>query len=244
MGAPCRAVAGDSATRRDLTRGEGAADSDCVSRYGPATLVTPASRIFLDRASVTCVALLALAVQGCGDEPREEQAATKTEALATAEPSQPAATPAPPEAPARPKYPRPGFSLVKVQDKSPFCLFASEAERQLAPISATQAKKQNLRAGANIVVGAYPPWCVHETCDDRPSLQCWVDLKDNTLVLNTRYSGDHKDGTTCKDTCREIHAGCETPPLPAGKYTIQQGEQTWPLSIPSVLKNPCFVPES
>lgn len=205
--------------------------------------MTAPLRTDIDRVSVRYAALFALAVSGCGGQPRDE-AATKTEALAKAEPSQPPATPAPAEAPARPKYPRPGFSVVKVDDKSPFCLFASEAERQLAPISATQAKKQTLRAGASIVVGAYAPWCVHETCDDRPTLQCWVDLEDSTIVVNTRYFGDHKDGSKCTDTCREINAGCEIPPLAAGKYTIKLGEQTWPLRIPRTLENPCFVPGS
>ncbi len=249
-----------AATRRELTRGESGLRPPrqwlIHARFRATvrpTLVTVASLKRIHRSSIVSAALLAFgAVQGCGDKPREEAPAAKTEALAQAKPVTPPAMPATADAPVadtpaapaeRPKYPRPGFSVVSVAGKSPICLFASEAERQLAPISHTQAKKQTLRAGASIIIGAYPPWCIHESCDDRPSLQCWIDLQGDTIVVNARYFGDHKDGTTCTENCREINAGCETPPLPAGKYTIQQGEQTWPLRIPSVLKDPCFVPE-
>jgi len=103
--------------------------------------------------------------------------------------------------------------------------------------------EEYLRAGASVIFGAFPSWCVNEACDDRPSMQCWIEMQGKTIVVNTRFFGDHKDGSTCTETCRPVTAGCETPPLEAGTYTIQQGEQSWQLKIPGVLRKPCFVPE-
>jgi hypothetical protein len=196
-------------------------------------------------------AIVAYGCTSCSEKPREEDwPVAKTEELAQAKPIEPPSTPATaptPEAPAAEpepsKFPRPGFSVFSIHDKVPICAFASEADRTLAPVSYKEAKKQTLRAGYSVTIGAYPSWCVNEACDARPSIQCWIEMQGKTIVVNTRWYGDHKDGSTCTENCRPVSAGCETPPLAAGTYTIQQGGESWKLRIPSVLRKPCFLPK-
>ena len=161
------------------------------------------------------------------------------------------ATTAPPPAPAEPVdaaalpdnqpfTPKPGWSKVVVDDQVPICVFTGFAAQFEAKFL-KDAKKQVLKAGEPVVIGPYGPWCVHETCDDLPSLQCNVEREGNTLVVHSHYWGFHKNGAACTtETCRPVNAGCETPPLEAGKYTIQHGEQSFKLKIPSVLRSPCF----
>ena len=73
-----------------------------------------------------------------------------------------------------------------------------------------------------------------------PSLQCVVKRDGNKLNVIARYIGYHKDGATCTENCAEVTAGCETPVLEAGKYTVQYGEEQYTLKIPSKLSSPCF----
>ncbi|MFM2415568.1 MAG: hypothetical protein RL385_291, partial [Pseudomonadota bacterium] len=49
-----------------------------------------------------------------------------------------------------------------------------------------------------------------------------------------------KDDSHCTENCREVIAGCETPPLEAGSYTVKYAAKTYPLSIPSTPKTPCL----
>jgi hypothetical protein len=195
-----------------------------------------------------CLLLAACGPWSCGKGDASTPppaAAAQQAALAeqTDPPAAPGDAPAAPaaEAPPKPKWPKEGFSEVTIVDRAPICVFESYRERGKAEF-VDAAQRQKLRAGATVVFGAFAPWCVNEACDQRPSIQCQVEREGNTLVLHTKYWGDHKDGATCTDNCRPILAGCETPELEAGRYTVQHGEQVFELKIPSVLRYPCFEP--
>jgi hypothetical protein len=118
-------------------------------------------------------------------------------------------------------------------------VFANFAEHNRTKFR-KDAKKQTLRANAAVVFGAFAPGCVNETCDQLPTLQCLAERDGNTIVVQSQYYVDHKDGSTCTDTCRPITAGGKTPILEAGKYTVRYGARTFELRIPSVLRAPCF----
>jgi hypothetical protein len=183
--------------------------------------------------------------RGCADESAEPVATPAPAALAVKPaPAPPAAAEEPTDAGAADGgniwTPKPGWSKVVVDDLVPFCVFESYGAQFDAKFL-KDAKKQTLKADAPVVIGPYGPWCVHESCDDLPSLQCSAKLEaNNTIVVKSHYWALHKNGAACKETCRPVSAGCETPPLPAGKYTIQHGNESYKLKIPSVLRSPCF----
>jgi hypothetical protein len=170
--------------------------------------------------------------------------ATAKPAELTPSPDTPLAPPSAPEspkAPEQPAYPRPGWSELALRDKMPICVFSSMQEREKAPFIA-DVKRPTLRANSKVVFGVYGPWCINAACDERPTLQCWTDGEGDTLVVHTRYSSYHKDGSSCSDDCLGLDAMCETAELKPGKYTIRHGNKTYKLQIPSVVRDPCLKP--
>jgi hypothetical protein len=155
-------------------------------------------------------------------------------------------TPAPAAAPppaAAPSEPATTWDKVKLEDQVPLCVFAGHAARGEAPFL-KDVRKQTLHADSSLVFGAFSPGCQNEACDTAPTLQCWVDKEDkaqpNTLVVHSRLFYDHKRGTVCTEDCREVVAGCETPVLKAGKYTVKYGARVFEVRVPSVVRAPCF----
>ena len=200
---------------------------------------------------VWIVAAVACGLCGCGSH--EEKKVTP--APAALNPSPPPPTPPPPPAAPTQKpdvpfptvesadavgYPKAGWSKVKLVDQVPLCVFASDLDRDKAPFVKQVPKKPKLKAGEPATFGVYGPGCVQETCDQLPTLQCWVEREGNTLKVFSRYSAYHKDGSECSEGCREITAGCPTPPLEAGKYTVQHGEKTWELRVPGAQRVACL----
>jgi hypothetical protein len=136
--------------------------------------------------------------------------------------------------------PKPGWSNVTIDQEVPICVFPSYAAHFEAKFL-KDVKKQTLRADNTLVIGAFGPWCVNEGCDDIPSLQCFAERSGNTINVRTHYWGLRKDNSSCKGVvCRPVSAGCETPKLEAGTYTIVHGDKSYKLKIPSTLRSPCF----
>jgi hypothetical protein len=184
----------------------------------------------------------------CGRSSNHDAPAPQVESKALNETkAAPAPTPAPPPPPPaaepapRSPYDRPGWTKIELQDNVPICVFANDQERVAASFI-QQVHKQNLPADKPVTFGAYAPTCMNETCDDYESLQCWIVRDADKLTVHTRYSDLHKDGTTCKEHCRIVTAGCDTPVLQAGTYTVAHGDRTFELHIPGTLKQPCLVP--
>jgi hypothetical protein len=135
---------------------------------------------------------------------------------------------------------KPGWSDVVLEDRVPVCIFASHIEREKAKFI-KHVTRQKLKPKARVVFGAFGPWeCINEACDGAPSLQCSVDLEGQDLVVHTKYWATHKDDSHCTENCREVVAGCETPYLEAGTYTVKYAGKTYPLRIPSTPKVPCL----
>jgi hypothetical protein len=199
--------------------------------------------------SVLFVISLSAAVSCSRKVPEPEPVSAPPAALTTSEPAQPAAStpPLPAAKPPGPSedfvgYPKEGWSKLKLQDTLPLCVFSNAQERENAKV-VEQAKKQQLKANQSVVFGAFGPYCINPQCDDLPTLQCSVKRDGSTLTVRANYIGYHKDGTTCSEDCGEVIAGCETPSLEPGKYTIQYGDNSYALKIPSTLKSPCFKKE-
>jgi len=160
----------------------------------------------------------ALALSAC-NKPAPEAPAAQPQALEQPQPpaSPPTASPPPAAAPTPPTdapsehaegYPRAGWSKVSVADALPLCVFANATEHAQAKLK-SDVKPTKLKANSAVTFGAFGPFpCIHESCDQLPSLQCYVDQEDKTLIVHTKYSGYHKDGATCSEDCRTITAAC------------------------------------
>lgn len=176
--------------------------------------------------------------------PEPEPVPAQTVALTQDKPKEPEPSPAPEPPKDKPSsdfvgYPKEGWTKMKLQDQTPLCVFSSVQEREKA-LFLNQVRKQTLKANETVWFGAYGPYCINPACDDLPTLQCLVDREGSTLKVQARYIGYHKDGSKCTDDCKEVTAGCETPKLEPGTYTVQYGDNTYSLKIPSTLKDPCF----
>lgn len=174
--------------------------------------------------------------------PEPEPVPAPAAALSSSKPSEPEPSPEP--AKRGPSedfvgYPKEGWTKLKLQDTLPLCVFENQLEREQAKFL-DQVKPQKLKANQPVTFGAFGPYCINPECDDLPTLQCVVDREGDTLKVRARYIGYHKDGTSCSEDCREVIAGCDTPSLEPGKYTVQYGDNTYTLKIPSTLKEPCF----
>ncbi|HEY2736185.1 MAG TPA: hypothetical protein VGI70_19440 [Polyangiales bacterium] len=138
-----------------------------------------------------------------------------------------------------PGFPRPGWSKRVVEDGGPICAVETYAEVDRAS-SVDKARPQKFQAGMPIAFETYGPGCINEACVQLPTVQCVVEADGHTLVVHSRYNGYHKDGAICERDCRPVYAGCETPILQAGKYTVHYGPTTFQLKIPGKLQDPCF----
>jgi hypothetical protein len=145
----------------------------------------------------------------------------------------------PPPASEPPAFPKEGWSELRRRDDLPICLFSSIQERIKAPFL-QDAKTQKLPADTQLQFGVYPAGCLNQDCDARPMLQCWVKQEGNTLHVSTRFFAFHKEGSSCTQDCMDVDTSCPTPELKPGKYTVQHGDKSYKLQIPSTLKDPCW----
>lgn len=159
------------------------------------------------------------------------------EAPAPAEASAPSPEPAPGEEP----NPRAvGWDKLRFEDEVPLCVFSDHEHRDAADFL-KDVRKQTLKANTQIVFGAFAPDCMAEACHAVPTLQCWVEpgTEPNALIVHSRFSYEHKQGSVCTTDCRPITAGCETPLLKAGTYSVTYGARVFKVRIPSVVSKPC-----
>jgi hypothetical protein len=63
-------------------------------------------------------------------------------------------------------------------------------------------------------------------------------LNGNVLVV-TSSSSFRREGEVCTDDCGALVARCTTPPLPAGTYFLQHGDERLVLMVPSTVPVPC-----
>jgi len=195
-----------------------------------------------------CACACACTWMGCSGCQGDSTPATASPAPVVKAPEPaPAAAPTPPPAAPPPGVPplsapyrrKDGFRPVEVLDGVPLCMFPNMQAWFEAKLL-RDVGKQRLRPKNKVVIGAFGPWCVHESCDQVPSLECSVLREGDTLIVHSRYWGDHKDGSTCTTDCKSITAACNTPELEAGTYTVKHGETTFTFEVPGLLTDPCF----
>jgi hypothetical protein len=148
-------------------------------------------------------------------------------------------TPSAEQKPENPFELKPGWSKFTMENEIPICVFPSEEERYKAKFI-EQVQQMPLPANAPITIGSYAPMCMSTECYDLPLMECWITREGKTLNVHTRFIAHHKDGATCSENCKSVTAGCNTPKLEPGTYTIKHGQKSFQLHIPSTPRKMCF----
>jgi hypothetical protein len=181
------------------------------------------------------------ACSACGRKPDSVDAVEQRAASAlppSALPPNAVNTPSPSAAPLAGEDPE--WEHVTIEDEVPLCVFADHLQRGDA-LFLEDVHRQTLHADSSVVFGTFAPGCQNEACDALPTHSCWVDATEpSTLVVHSSLSFKHKLGAVCTKDCRPVVAGCETPVLKAGKYTVKYGTRIFSLRVPSVMSKPCF----
>jgi hypothetical protein len=133
----------------------------------------------------------------------------------------------------------PGWTHFVQQNDVPLCVFADETAA-LKVDFVRDVKKQRVGSKASPHLTVFAPDCVSVRCLTASTLECWAELVNGELVVQSRYSGNRRDGEVCTEDCEPITASCPLPQLAAGTHVIRYGEHTMQLKLPGVLTKPCI----
>lgn len=181
----------------------------------------------------TAGALCCAALAACDDDSPAKKPPPSASVALSAE------TPAPTAKPFPTYTLPPDFEEIRLENEAPICVFSNYAAWQGVSF-ATEVKPQKLTAESDIVIGAFAPGCIHESCDARPSLQALTERDGNEIIVKTTYTGDRKKESHCTEECRSITAAGVAMSLGKGTYSIRYGDKTFKFKVPSVVRHPCF----
>jgi len=112
-----------------------------------------------------------------------------------------------------------GTSTTDLQDKGEACVLPADAD------DAHQVEVDFLE-------------CLSSSCDSLVDSSCSVSLDGDTLTIEASGTIESQ-GRTCTADCGQSLVTCETPPLPAGTYTLVYGDSTASLEVPSLETRTC-----
>ncbi|MEZ4405996.1 MAG: hypothetical protein R3A52_05925 [Polyangiales bacterium] len=72
-------------------------------------------------------------------------------------------------------------------------------------------------------------------CDTLVSRECSLTREGDAFTIRGTVVVDAYCRTTPPPVCSKPEVGCETPPLPAGRYTVTDGTHTVTVEIPSAV---------
>jgi hypothetical protein len=76
--------------------------------------------------------------------------------------------------------------------------------------------------------------CLSSSCDELVGSSCMVTIDGTTISIEAFATIRSKTGqTACTADCGAARATCQTPPLPAGTYTVQYAGDTVELVVPT-----------
>lgn len=73
--------------------------------------------------------------------------------------------------------------------------------------------------------------CTSSSCDTVEHASCTATLEGTTLTIEATATIRSK-GNQCTLDCGAVTTSCQTPPLPAGVYTLVYGEDSVELTVP------------
>jgi len=76
-------------------------------------------------------------------------------------------------------------------------------------------------------------------CANDPEATCTAELQGDTIVVHSEGQwSDPQEG--CIAVCASLQAECTLEDVPPGDYTVQHGNETWALALPSDLDQECL----
>ncbi|MDB4972371.1 MAG: hypothetical protein JWN48_712 [Myxococcaceae bacterium] len=109
------------------------------------------------------------------------------------------------------------------------------------PAGARGLGPQVFAAGAPAFVSVVADTCLSSSCDHDRQATCTATLQGSELVVTSAFEWTSKGGDhACTADCGSLTASCQTPPLPAGHYTVRQGDVSTTFDVPGTLAAPCI----
>lgn len=127
---------------------------------------------------------------------------------------------------------RPEPQVMEVVDQGQACLLPEGASPGFTSFVAGER--------VNVQVNSFT--CLSSSCTAEQMASCEVRLSGTTLTITTHASwiDTSSMGQGCTDDCSSPSADCQTPPLPAGNYTVRLGPNAASLQVPSMpVSVPC-----
>jgi len=185
-----------------------------------------------------------VAPEPASPEPASPEHAAGPTSPATGAPAAPvAAAPQPPEA-ATGAAPADGqWAHFAVKNEVPLCVFAGYEQYEKTSFLKDVKRTVKTRAHEQLVFGIYAPTCASKECVSRPGMQCWAEVEDHSITVQSRYNGEQRVGATCTKDCESVTAACDTPVLLPGTYTLHYGNTTTTIKVPGTLRPACIHPK-
>jgi hypothetical protein len=125
-----------------------------------------------------------------------------------------------------------GMQSVEVENTGHVCVFGYEPAGSL---------RTTFVADQPIEVTVTSFACLSSECTTDHAASCEARVDDTSITITTRASWTTRTTGICSDDCTGPSAACETPPVPAGTYSLVIGEHVSSLVVPSMTDAvPCF----
>jgi hypothetical protein len=176
--------------------------------------------------------------------PASPEHAAGPAAVASGAPAAPVAAAPQPPAPAPAVAPADGqWAHFASKNEVPLCVFADYPQYEKTNFLKDVKRTVKTRAHDQLVFGVYAPTCASKECVSRPGMQCWAEIEDHTITVQSRYNGEQRVGATCTKDCESVMAACDTPVLLPGTYTLHYGDTTTTIKVPGTLRPACITPK-
>lgn len=100
-------------------------------------------------------------------------------------------------------------------------------------VATSWQEPQTFAADAPVYLRYFSTHCLSSSCDTDRESGCTVQLEGNVLRVESHLEWTRGPGPACTDDCGIMTAVCQSPPLPAGTYTVRHGAQEMVLTVPS-----------
>jgi len=76
--------------------------------------------------------------------------------------------------------------------------------------------------------------CLSSSCDRAPEGTCTATLDGTTITVESTFTWEtNTSAQECTTDCGRIEATCQVGPLAAGDYTVEHGDETWTITVPT-----------
>lgn len=127
---------------------------------------------------------------------------------------------------------------IVLSDQGVLCVYGAAPSLTAAPW--LEPELLALDEGLPLVVSVALDECLSSSCDLERSAECSVARDGQTLTVSSRLAYRPNDAPACTMDCGRLTAVCESEALEAGSYTVELGNQSHALAVPSTLGRSCL----